>query len=104
MQTPQYIRPPRYETDRGLRSGLPARAEKGVINVANGRQIVGQGISAKVVPKPFQPFVLPEDKVFNDDQRNYAFLRNGDKSKLEINNKDRKRTKIIRKKKKKFNS
>ena len=32
------------------------------------------------------------------------FLRNGDKSKLEINNKDRKRTKIIRKKKKKFNS
>jgi len=32
------------------------------------------------------------------------FLRNGDKSKLEINNKDRKRTKIIRKKKKKLNS
>ena len=32
------------------------------------------------------------------------FLRNGDKSKLETNKKDRKRTKIIRKKKKKFNS
>lgn len=32
------------------------------------------------------------------------FLRNGDKSKLETNNKDRKRTKIIRKKKKKLNS
>jgi hypothetical protein len=32
------------------------------------------------------------------------FLRNGDKSKLETNKKDRKRTKIIRKKKKKLNS